>query len=646
MDIDNKNEALRELFNILANGSSSDIKDAKKEIEKLQHWNRRHTAKDDALVLDIIKDFDRIADAEHQAAVISSVNLFFLRLIDTHFDELALFVLKTMVSRDGRVREATRHAASWLRFKHTHASMALDPIFAPKKISDEKIHEAKEDVKTYERFLESLEDLMKTHSPAVKPIYIGKQAPSIYKSLILFWYDMSIGTSRDLEHREQLMDPMSEEYIPLLGKDDDEEEIDAEEIEENIWADKGDGDERAGAAWLARLEALAEKRFAYELGRLKFTPEEALNILAAVRLHKQEAGQYVLADVMRTGSERGSITQFSDANNLVREMQACANHDLARNKHGAISRLLVEAVVERECSRSGKPDDLAVFIKLIYQSHEAIDIFWEPFEKRKAKDLAHMLAFNEKVSALKEAAEKYADELKAREEERKLERYLGRSVAHHILDWYIQSDPKGFNRIRDPRKVAAYILYIVRDHNAKATDGEVFLTYENKELSAFGGWKSASNFGMVEYNVARPVLAMVGDADLLLIDPTKLVSPYKEKGMGVGKFYNEMDKNNTRAMGGQEPMTIEHIQERRKEIETELADLLRETKSDFTLEDVKDCIFHEKSSNDMIKIVAMFDRGGDVFELDNILELVNDAWNYFPHEVLGGISPVEKLQER
>lgn len=87
------------------------------------------------------------------------------------------------------------------------------------------------------------------------------------------------------------------------------------------------------------------------------------------------------------------------------------------------------------------------------------------------------------------------------------------------------------------------------------------------------------------------------------------------------------------------------ILRRRKEIEEELVALLRETKSDFGVEDVKDAIYHEEDNDDMMKVVAMFDRGGGASELNNILELVSDAWNYFPHEVLGGISPAEKLLE-
>ena len=73
--------------------------------------------------------------------------------------------------------------------------------------------------------------------------------------------------------------------------------------------------------------------------------------------------------------------------------------------------------------------------------------------------------------------------------------------------------------------------------------------------------------------------------------------------------------------------------------------MLNKTKSDFSLQDVKDAIFHEEDTDDMLKVVAMFDRGGDASELSNILELVSDAWNYFPHRLLNGLSPAEKSLE-
>lgn len=73
--------------------------------------------------------------------------------------------------------------------------------------------------------------------------------------------------------------------------------------------------------------------------------------------------------------------------------------------------------------------------------------------------------------------------------------------------------------------------------------------------------------------------------------------------------------------------------------------MLKETESDFKLEHVLDAIYNEEETDDMMKVVAMFDRGGDASELDSILELVSDAWNYFPHKVIGGLSPAEKLLE-
>ena len=94
-----------------------------------------------------------------------------------------------------------------------------------------------------------------------------------------------------------------------------------------------------------------------------------------------------------------------------------------------------------------------------------------------------------------------------------------------------------------------------------------------------------------------------------------------------------------------EKENLKQILQRRKEIEQELLDMLKETESDFTLDYVRDAIYHEEDNDDMMKVVAMFDRGGDVSELSDVLELVTDAWNYFPHKVLDGISPAEKLLE-
>ena len=87
------------------------------------------------------------------------------------------------------------------------------------------------------------------------------------------------------------------------------------------------------------------------------------------------------------------------------------------------------------------------------------------------------------------------------------------------------------------------------------------------------------------------------------------------------------------------------ILKRRKEIEQEIIDLLEESGSDFGLNDIKEVIYNEDGQDSLTGVIAMFDNGLDVTDLKNVLELVNDAWNYFPHKTLNGLSPAEKSLE-
>ena len=90
-------------------------------------------------------------------------------------------------------------------------------------------------------------------------------------------------------------------------------------------------------------------------------------------------------------------------------------------------------------------------------------------------------------------------------------------------------------------------------------------------------------------------------------------------------------------------LTQQQILEKRQEIEHELGKLLKETGSEFSLEDIKEIILNEEGTDDLTQIIAMFDTGQGAAALENIMDTVNDAWNYFPHKVLGGLVPAEKL---
>lgn len=86
----------------------------------------------------------------------------------------------------------------------------------------------------------------------------------------------------------------------------------------------------------------------------------------------------------------------------------------------------------------------------------------------------------------------------------------------------------------------------------------------------------------------------------------------------------------------------EEIDKYKMEVEADVNQLLEDTGSDFTLDDVKDAIYDEEENDDMQKVIAMFD-DGDPVNLSNAVEVATDAWNYFPHKILNGLSPTEVL---
>jgi hypothetical protein len=119
----------------------------------------------------------------------------------------------------------------------------------------------------------------------------------------------------------------------------------------------------------------------------------------------------------------------------------------------------------------------------------------------------------------------------------------------------------------------------------------------------------------------------------------------KEKGKITPKEANKIWGRQFSSAGSSVVESKQEILTRRKELEQELVDMLKETESDFELAHVLDAIYNEADNDDMMKVVAMFDRGGDATELENVLELVSDAWNYFPHKILNGFSPNEVILE-
>jgi len=91
--------------------------------------------------------------------------------------------------------------------------------------------------------------------------------------------------------------------------------------------------------------------------------------------------------------------------------------------------------------------------------------------------------------------------------------------------------------------------------------------------------------------------------------------------------------------------TEKSIHERQKKIEESLLALIKELKVSLTVDKIKKIIYREKGHRELNEITKEFDRGQNLEEFNKILQLLNDAWNYFPHKSLNGLSPAEKILE-
>lgn len=87
------------------------------------------------------------------------------------------------------------------------------------------------------------------------------------------------------------------------------------------------------------------------------------------------------------------------------------------------------------------------------------------------------------------------------------------------------------------------------------------------------------------------------------------------------------------------------IQVKRKEIGKTLSRLLVIQGTPFTLDDIKATIYNEKSTADLVSVLNMFHSEPGSQGYEGLVELVREAWNYYPHKSLGGRSPREKSLE-
>lgn len=161
---------IRSLLSVLTTGNREQVRNAKKELEKLLHKDRESFKDIYPIVFEYLLEFDQIKKVENQAAFASGLSLFFLMLGDEHFDTLANFTLKVIQHPNGSVREAIRHSADWLYVSLTARA------------------EQRQAQIQYIKFVHEIELLIDKYDEGNKEDrYIDEMKPSINKSLQLLW---------------------------------------------------------------------------------------------------------------------------------------------------------------------------------------------------------------------------------------------------------------------------------------------------------------------------------------------------------------------------------------------------------------------------------------------------------------------------
>ena len=191
METKNEEKTFEQLFEILASGSRSEVKESKKTIEKMWRKDNKKFKKAEKLIFKTIKNFDNIKDAEHQAAIISGTSLFILALADEYFDELKNFIVTNLQHNDGRIREAARKTSDWLDISLVSRA---EPFIFPegKPLSEKQLSEQATAKKQYIDFVAELKALIERYDDeSDNSEYVDEMKPSINKTLQMVWHRLT-----------------------------------------------------------------------------------------------------------------------------------------------------------------------------------------------------------------------------------------------------------------------------------------------------------------------------------------------------------------------------------------------------------------------------------------------------------------------
>lgn len=91
--------------------------------------------------------------------------------------------------------------------------------------------------------------------------------------------------------------------------------------------------------------------------------------------------------------------------------------------------------------------------------------------------------------------------------------------------------------------------------------------------------------------------------------------------------------------------TQQEIERKREELKIGINMLIIKYQIPITWEEILDIIYNETTGKELNKIVGFFVRAESIDQANQEIQLINDAWNYFPHKMLDDRCPIEMISE-
>jgi len=246
---------------------------------------------------------------------------------------------------------------------------------------------------------------------------------------------------------------------------------------------------------LEDLYSLTKERFLEEFFKLGFNKKDFEDL--EKKLSKDSSDMNIRAlfsDILIRIIEKRKVKNLKELNNFVREFQALTNHFVIylNSKKLALSNFIITVLMTEKEIGSKKPLIVDEFMKVCCDAHKEINQFL--------------------TSEYGQLGPKEKEII---------------SIAHHILDWYLQVKPdEGYRK--KSKKLAAISIYLVEKINSNVT-GHITIGITNKKLSEFGGYDSSGALSSSANRVFYDIIYHIIDPELLLVDPLKAPKNWKEK---------------------------------------------------------------------------------------------------------------------